>query len=712
MGEIWIEIGSLNLKKPVLLLAATLLCLLAPYSIRAQAGSSCENLMRIESAADEQKHEAARKCLDELPGLDPQEQTRFIREYTTRLPQSIDPDEYESLARKLAPDAALPLQALAARYYAHTPGPETVQRIDDLLARANANNDKLAKAHLYFAKATRVFRLGGDPAVMESYLQRGLDLAQEEQISGLLPFIYNAQAVRAKVEGEYDIAVEQYQKSLGAFEANGDIAGTGIIYANIGNIFSDLGDNAQAVKLYRQAITIYKQHSPDKVDRLITVLTNLGSVLTLQEQFDSAMAAFNEARTLGRQTDNLRMNGLIDYQNAVALHGSGQTGPAIEMAERSVSQILENRDPSEAATALNWLASRYIETGRLGDAQNALDRARQIMEPEGIGAEGLLDNPGNTFWAQEYAESMGALLVALGRPADAAPYLNVALQLSNNRFEQEKMTAIANSQLLFDLRDREVRLSAMQGQALIADLKLDQARLQTILGFAVAIGIGLVTFFLYRSYLAQRRLAETKDTFLSEIHHRTKNNLQVLTSLLNMDIRRSQSGATARGSRQDAANRARTMALVHDHIYNHGNPSSTKIDVKIFLEDLLGLLSESLGSANVSLHWDVVSANVDVDRLTPFGLLVCELVTNAYKHAFDDKGGEIAVSLTGKPGTLELIVKDNGSGFDQEKANGDSDSVGLLLLEDLADQIDGKLSVKTDSSGTTWVLAPQKRIEK
>ncbi len=691
-----------------LLLAVSSLTISGSNVTFAQNKTHCDLLWQNTLVSEDRRMEAARECVEKLPSLSPDEQVSIIRNYVTRLPQSIDPSQYEDLASKLVPDAALPLKAYAARYYSHMPGAETGKRLDDLMAQANFRNDDLSKAHIYFARAIRVFRLGGDHAVMESYLQQALGLALEGKMSGLLPFIYNALAIRAKVDGEYDVAIEQYQKSLAVFEANGDFAGTGIIYANIGNIFSDLGDNIQAIKLYRQAIAIYKKYSPENVDRLIAVYTNLGTALSLEEQFDAAITAFDEARRYSKDSDSSRMNGLINYQNAVALHGSGQSETAILMAERSIDQILQNRDPSEAANALNWLAARYIESKQFTQAQGALGRARQIMEPDGSGTDGLLENPGNTFWAQEYAESMGALFIALGRPVDATPYLDVALQLSNSRFDQEKVKAIANSQLLFELRDREARLSTMQDQALIADLKLEQSRLQTILIFAIAISIGLVTYFLYRSYLSQKRLAASKDTFLSEIHHRTKNNLQILTSLLNMDIRRSQSGSPATGSRRDAANRARTMALVHDHIYNHGKPSSTKIDVKPFLENLLELLSESLGNADVALHWDIVSAKVDVDRLTPLGLLVCELITNAYKHAFDDRGGKIEVSLVGKPGTLELVVKDNGAGFDQKEAERNTESVGLLLLEDLADQIDGKLTVQTNSNGTIWTLAPQK----
>lgn len=333
-----------------------------------------------------------------------------------------------------------------------------------------------------------------------------------------------------------------------------------------------------------------------------------------------------------------------------------------------------------------------------------MQQADEIVDPDDQGATSLLTKVGDSYWHLDYARSMVSLLTAMERPEDALPYYQVALTLSERRFEADKVKAVANADVMFQLREKDRDMELLRLQAFVADLDLRQSRNQTLIGVLVASLAGLVAFFLFRSYRAQRKLAHTKDIFLSEIHHRTKNNLQLLSSLLSIDARRSQAIA-ALGTRQDTANRARTMVLVHDHIYNQPDTSSTRIDIKPFLDDLISLLSESLERGNIRLKDDIASVLVDVDRLTPLSLIVCELVSNAYKHAFDDKGGAICIALEGEPGTLVLTVRDDGSGFNMDLARNKKGSLGLTLIDDLSEQIDGKIDVMSGPEGTLWTLS-------
>ncbi|MEM7666291.1 MAG: tetratricopeptide repeat protein [Pseudomonadota bacterium] len=698
-------LSSLN-AKILIRVGALLACLLlvAPgWDVRAQDAQICDRLFEDIPARVPDRIEAGKACVEALPELGVEEQTRIIREYARTLPGSIDPDQYDELTDKLKPSAALPLEAHAFRFEAHRPDEETADRLDRLMARAARAEDQLAQAHLQFAWAIRIFRLGGANSEMERHLGIALELAQRQDVTGLIPFIHNALAVRAKTDGEFVDAIDQYRKALGAFEANGDLGGTGIIYANIGNIYSDLGDNRQAIETYLRAIDIYEEYEPDNSSRVITVLTNLATAYSREGEPEEADRRFRDARKLNEEYNDPRMGGLIDYQHAITVFDLGNEAEAITMAERSIPQILENRDPSEAATALNWLAKRYLDQNRLSDARATLDRAREIMEPGGSGITGLLENPGNTYWAQEYAQSMGTLLVALGQPAEASGYFDAALQLSNDRFEKEKVEAISNSELLFDLRDRDERIARLDDQAKIAELQLSQSRLQTILGFALAFAIGLLAFNIFRSYKFQAKLATSKDTLLTEMHHRTKNNLQLLTSLFSMDARHPVSAEQAKQRQLEGANRARTMALLHQHIYAEPSDQKGEVEVKPFLERLLDLLDTSYSNDRVELVHDIEPASVDIDRVTPLGLLVCELVTNAFKHAFDGQNGTIAVTLQDQGDTIALSVRDDGRGIRENKApRPQGDGLGLTLITELAEQLGAKHELETGATGTNW----------
>ncbi|MBV7266541.1 tetratricopeptide repeat protein [Erythrobacter ani] len=648
--------------------------------------------------------EAGSTCVSELPTLPAADQSRIVRHYARQLPDYINPAEIDALVSRLDPDISLPLAAYAARYSAIGPGEERSRQVADIVRRADQRGDTLARAHIEFVVAARIFRRGGDSAAMERHLERAFAYAVAADAVGLFPYITNSLAVRAKIDGEYDLAITRYRAALKQFELIGDLGSTGIAYANIANIFSDLGDNQQATEMNRRAIEIYREHSPEQEQRLATAYTNLGTTYSAEQKHDEAIAAFEQARRYSDRLDTRRLDGLINYQNALALFAMGNRSEAIEMAEQSINETLEHRDPSEAATALNWLAARYLENEELIATQQALDRARAIMEPDQQGADGLLANPGNTYWAQEYAQSMGSLLVALGRKSEASEYFDVALQLSNERFEREKLSAVVNSELLFEVRDRDLRLQLMEDNATIAELELRQSRLQLLVAIAAALVIAMVGLVLYRSYREQKREAKAKHVFFNEIHHRTKNNLQLLSSVLNLEARRADNKEGGPGSRESAANRARLMALVHDHIYADEALNSTMLDLHEFIDDLMVLLEGSLGREDIALTWRVDCNRLDVNELTPLGLLISELVTNAYKHGFTDSGGTVNVLLESHKAGFRLVVEDDGCGFSGDPMVRKSGSLGLTLVDDLVEQLDATCDVETGRDGTRWII--------
>ena len=216
------------------------------------------------------------------------------------------------------------------------------------------------------------------------------------------------------------------------------------------------------------------------------------------------------------------------------------------------------------------------------------------------------------------------------------------------------------------------------------------------------------------SLVRERRLGEEKlrqalaekEVLLKEVYHRVKNNLQVVSSLLSLQSRR----VLDPGARQlldDGANRVKSMALVHEQLYRAGNLSS--IDLPEYLKQLtdnLGNLNRPL-SLRVLLKLEVDALTVGVESAIPLGLVVNELVSNAYRHAYpaDAPGGEIVVRLArSQDGQLCLAVRDDGcglpAGFELDKVG----SMGMRLVETLAQQLGGSLSWDTDDRGTRFVL--------
>lgn len=186
-----------------------------------------------------------------------------------------------------------------------------------------------------------------------------------------------------------------------------------------------------------------------------------------------------------------------------------------------------------------------------------------------------------------------------------------------------------------------------------------------------------------------------KDILLGEIHHRVKNNLQLVHSLL--DLQSSQiDDPVILGMLRDSQNRIRSMVLIHQTLYQ--SKDFARVDFASFLDSLLPTLVASYGmdSDRISLVVKTVEVHLPLSVAIPCGLVVNELITNAFKHAFpDSRQGEIMVDLTdGGDGNVGLVVSDNGvgipAGLDIERTA----TLGLQLVVLLTDQLGGVVSIQ------------------
>jgi PAS domain S-box-containing protein len=196
-----------------------------------------------------------------------------------------------------------------------------------------------------------------------------------------------------------------------------------------------------------------------------------------------------------------------------------------------------------------------------------------------------------------------------------------------------------------------------------------------------------------------KALAE-RETLLQEVHHRVKNNLQVVQSLLQLQ-RRTVSDAGSRDALQETALRVRAMALVHEQLYR--SPSLRAVSLPNYVRDLARLVA--LGSARspdeVALDLDVAALEVGVDRAVPLGLLLTELIGNAFKHAFPDgRRGRVAVTIRQDARGVRISVTDNGRGLPPDFDLARADTLGLQLAAGLARQLGGELTFQC-AAGTT-----------
>jgi two-component sensor histidine kinase len=185
-----------------------------------------------------------------------------------------------------------------------------------------------------------------------------------------------------------------------------------------------------------------------------------------------------------------------------------------------------------------------------------------------------------------------------------------------------------------------------------------------------------------------------KESLLKEIHHRVKNNLQVISSLLNLQSHQLDS-PIAKAVLKDTQSRVRSMALIHEHLYRSENLAA--VDMVAYLRQLCTQLFRTLLSSpgTVKLNIDIAEFRLVIDQAIPCGLLVNELVSNSLKHAFPEgRTGEIRVELQPvEGGFLRLKISDNGTGLPQGFELKNLTSLGLNLVSDLSHQMGGKLGI-------------------
>jgi PAS domain S-box-containing protein len=202
---------------------------------------------------------------------------------------------------------------------------------------------------------------------------------------------------------------------------------------------------------------------------------------------------------------------------------------------------------------------------------------------------------------------------------------------------------------------------------------------------------------------ALRASLEEKIALLKEVHHRVKNNLQIVASLLSLQSGRSDNAQVV-NVLQDTRNRVRSMALLHETLYRSGNLA--QVNFATYLHDLCGqlLVSFSTQAQRIRMEYRVAEIGLPLEQAVPCGLIVSELVSNALKHGFTDRrGGRIVVGLEQAAGDdLVLTVRDDGRGLPPDFNPAATATLGLQLVSGLVGQLGGQLEIEKQGPGAAF----------
>ncbi|UTB32005.1 MAG: PAS domain S-box protein [Methanobacterium sp. ERen5] len=193
-----------------------------------------------------------------------------------------------------------------------------------------------------------------------------------------------------------------------------------------------------------------------------------------------------------------------------------------------------------------------------------------------------------------------------------------------------------------------------------------------------------------------------KEVLLQEIHHRVKNNMQIISSLLSLQANHTDNQETV-DILKESRGRVKSMAMIHEKLYHGQNIG--KLNMTEYLNNLVSDIVKfySNPSSDIRIDVDVEDIKLNIDTAIPMGLMVNEIVSNSTKYAFPNKSGMITLKLKYVDDYYLLYVSDNGKGFPKDLNIQESSTLGLKLVKSLAIQLEGELEIKSNN-GTSFLL--------
>ncbi|MEP7324105.1 MAG: sensor histidine kinase [Saprospiraceae bacterium] len=287
-------------------------------------------------------------------------------------------------------------------------------------------------------------------------------------------------------------------------------------------------------------------------------------------------------------------------------------------------------------------------------------------------------------------------------------YLELQNQLKDSLFYNQKLLADVLSKSN-ELQKSELKNQAQLSQSMQHEVELQKQKVKNeqrlrmlFIASSMAFFImGAIIFNLYRKQKSKNKIisqqSSEKETLMKEIHHRVKNNLQIISSLLDMQSLSIKDPVAAEAIKE-GKNRVLSMALIHQNLYHDGHIRSIRID------DYIVHLSKSLfdsyriDDTKIKLVTDIVSLNLDVDTVVPLGLIINELITNSLKYAFKKQDhGTIQIILKKiNEDQLHFKLYDDGIGFPTGWTPESTDSFGYQLIKAFSKKIKAKLQTYND----------------
>ncbi len=576
------------------------------------------------------------------------------------------------------------------------------QLLDSLLFQyqKTSNDSSQAKARIASDIAWEYLYLNPDSTKLFS--QFSLDFAKVDLDPYALATAHGSFGLYYDVTGDYDASIESYLAAIKILENHPEYElGLNANYHNLSLIFMNIEDWPKAIYYAKKAL----QYDIDnqKYQGQVYAYMNIGTMYGNAGDMDSSLYFHHKAISIGKKHGE--MDYIIDYVNLADIELDRKN---YDSARYYLTEYIRYSRNSPSSRKLNRLAHGlvgqtrlYIETKEALKAKISADSAAiiiaQLQSPK-LRVK-LLENYSNYYaLIQDYKEALRYY------------QKKENLRDSITRLELREKIEIVDARYQKEKQDNEI--FHLKAKSEIGALEMAKSESQRILFLIIAvlalITLVILTYLFLNTRKNSARLKaknETIENLIRESHHRIKNNLQVVSSLLNMQSNTVKS-EEAKVAIRDAHHRVKTIALLHQRL--QGSQDFETIQLDEFLDNLSdSVISGMVGKgAHVEKDYKLEKAKISTDKAIAVGLLVNELLTNSIKYA-SANGKNLCITMKLKNDTgLVLDYHDNGPGLPDGLDVNDNNSLGFTIINSIAGQLNGALKISNLNGFNAEITIP------
>lgn len=606
------------------------------------------------------------------------------------------------------------------------------------------SNDALGnfkyKEALRLSDLSITYRLSNAQSPSKEYLQKGKIFKQKGQLDSALFYLnlvetapntqrddYAAMLLQRgkifKQKGNYSEALNNLKQSLVLFDLLKDSLNIANVKLNIGNVFKGIQQYEYALQNYNEALEIFTQLKLEQ--KKAHCFNNMGNIYRSLGDMDSTFYYHYKTLEIRKNSNNIMHISFIYHNIALNHEQNGQLDSALYYINKSLKLKFNVGNEIEIYSDYYSLGDIYSAKG---DNRNAIYYYNEALKSAQKQNNLYVITKVSKKLADNYY-LLNDLTMAAKHYHDYTIYSDSLDVFKNvNSLEKELISyefvkdSITKTQLLLKKEISEIEKHNLE---LTGKINQNNITYLTVI-LAILLILGGLLFISFRKRLLEsdshksileiqnkelkRTLIskEEKETLLKEIHHRVKNNLQIINSLIRLQSHY-MTAANYQDKLAETENRIRSMALVHEKLYKSNNFS--KLNAKTYIQELTtNILNSFSPDTSITVNYNIESNEYSIDTLIPLGLIINEIISNSIKYAFvDHDSGEIIIKLKHDEQNQNTIfeLSDNGIGADLTFNELSEDTLGMELIQSLCEQLDGELNLSTETGFKYFFTFPQ-----